>query len=83
MCFRRKVYSNDATDIREEEIKFLMKWFRSMDVKPKSPGLYGGNMGGQTKPDSFFLIYWDGEGWKAPTESDTEISPYRGGPMLW
>lgn len=54
-----------------------MKWIN--DRNPQSPGLYAIRMRPSSELTSFVFGYFDGKGWKLPTQTD-ELCPYRSNP---
>lgn len=80
----KNLETKSKSDIKGEisraiDMKENMKWIS--DRKPNTPGLYGVLINDQRwNPDCFIFGYWDGKGWKIPSQSDIECSPYRGNP---
>lgn len=49
----------------------MMHWIETKRKQPSSPGLYGILVTSERwDPDSFSFAYWDGRGWKIPSQSD-------------
>lgn len=55
-----------------------MKWIN--DRKPQTPGMYAIRHKIVDCLESFSFAYFDGKGWLAPSESGSDIAPYRSDP---